>query len=191
MRHYAANEDAVYFMMFSCFLKIRNGLAFKAFDSRGSRIFIWFLFLLLGVLLGSVFDCPVFYENLSFHRVFYIDLLFFVLPLILSTSYLGCILIPLSFVLRGFLLFVGISSHSAVVLLDLFFAEVIPVMLTLPFYFLLADDCRIYSERLLELRFSVGRSIGRPQVLIHAALYLLFVFIDFIYCEYLLLQLVF
>ena len=106
---------------------------------------------------------------------------FFLLLWILSTSWLGMLLVPGAVILRGYLLSCSVSALFSTGswrgLLYAFFVSGIPSLLLIPLFLIAAKDSFLSSRRLLALRFGLHygpvRRMPPSRVLLIGAMILL------------------
>ncbi len=166
-------------------MKLRNKI-----QCSPNGLFLYFSVFSLGVFWGSMASSQMFSVYSLSHSGFdkaNLSLLFFVLALIFSTSYLGFIFIPLILFIRGFLFSAFLSSVYVFSYDNGFVSalvyEALPALICLPCFLLIANDCVLLSRKL----FHVGSfhcNYGRVPILRHILISIVCLLIDYIYCIY-------
>ena len=115
---------------------------------------------------------------------------FFLLLLILSTSWLGVVLSPVSALARGYLLGCSVSAlfraYSYRGLLFSFLISGVPAAVIVPCFLFAARDAFFSAQRLLTRRFGGGPEYGSSEFARHFPAIVLLVLLDTAYACYLL-----
>ncbi len=178
-------------MMKSALRKIHSDLGQKCAALANDSLLMWFLFFIFGMFLGHMASSSLFvgsgFAFFSSGSLLF-NIVFLVLLLFLSTSFLGFVLIPVLFILRAFIFSALFSSvyafSSSPAFLSSVLSEGIPALICLPCFFIIADDCFRLSRKLLRYRVGHGFSGGRTHLFQHFLYALLFLLTDYFYCIY-------
>jgi len=143
---------------------------------------------LTAVFFGSMAYGDLFYNfrnNIStFDRAAF-EIIFLFFSLLLSTSYLGILFIPVLVFVKVFLMSAFIASLFLFSgsLSDCLIMEAVPAFILLPCWLVFSDDCALLSSQLFSLRFSLGhcRSVLRFK---NCFVCVIFILIELFYCLY-------
>lgn len=164
-------------------------------------IFLFVIGIIAGFLVGSLLE-PEFalVPNIDIDAISsskdtaYKDtgspLLYFALLLIFSTSYLGLILIPCLFFLRGYFFSCSLTALYTSLgpegLLFSLFSSAVPLCILLPYFFRIGSDCFALSRNLAELKFGGSGSRAAVYLYRHLLSLLPLLIIERLYAVYLL-----
>lgn len=160
------------------------------YSSPSDGVVSLFIVLVFGMGFGCMASSMFFYDKLltiGCGGRLLLEAFFFFTLLLSATSWLGIALISAAAFLRGFVLAAFASSaadFSGLGFWALFSFMAVPAMITLPSFFLVAEDCMKISASLYELRFGRGRGYGKPRLLFHLVLSIFCLFFYYVYCAY-------
>lgn len=154
--------------------KMRAAYLINTFKQKDDTLITIFCIFIFGVFFGNMASSSLFADSVgSSHSLECVEINVFCLLLVVlfSTSYLGCIFIPILLCLRAFIFSAVFSSvysfSSSGGIWNAVVAEAFPMALFLPALLLIADDCIKYSSSLFKLRFGQTGGVRKTSFFRH------------------------